>query len=517
MFLKDCLHDVDMVVKRDDIRGVWGANITADFARALGRALAEFFQRTTAVRPVNVVVGHDMRLSGPVLAAALCEGLEAGGCRAIQMGRAGTELVGFLAAKYSDVIDGGVMITASHNPPDNTGFKFFGRSGYPLPTAVSSTPPLPEDEMQRLALGIKKQRVPDRLNWDDFAPDYIMTALEKGGCDFERAAAGASRPLRVAVEAGNGMGGKIMREFARLAPQFEWVFSNENPDGSFPIIVPNPINHEYQAMVSRLVTDTGSDVGVCFDGDADRVAIVDENGDMVSAPLLAAVLGGILRERLGPHEKIAHNIACSWVVADALGDRDKVVGDGPTVITTAGYSKIKAIMNRDPRIALGAEHSGHYMFREFWCADSGMLAGLIMLELSAELHSKGRRLSQELKPLREPYFESGEINFQLPPGHSVASVAELAVKQFGDEAVRMFVVGKEGCVRVDSYPPQGIELASPDVRLEAENWWFCMRRSGTEGAEGDILRLYVESCGDRELMEQKRDQLVELAGPELRL
>lgn len=517
MAVADYFESVDRVVKRDDLRGRYGRNLDEDFARSLGRSLAEFYCRTTAVEPVNVVVGHDMRLSGPSLASALCEGLRSGGCRPILMGLAGTELAGFLPAKYREVIDGGIIITASHNPRDYSGFKMFGRGGQPLSLAATLPAPEPEDEMQRLALALKKRKIPTTLQWEDFAPDYVQTAMEKGGCSFEEALEGADRPLRVAVEGGNGMGGPVMRELARLVPQCEWTFSNDRPDGSFPVIVPNPLERRYQDMVRRLVQDSGSDMGICLDGDADRVSIADENGQMIPPPYVTALIGKRLREKLGPDAKIAHNLACSWAVADTLGDREKVADGGPTVLTPVGYGKIKVIMHKDPSIAFGAEHSGHYMFRDFWCADSGMLAGLLMIELAAELHSEGKKLSSVVDPLRNRYFESGEINFELPPNRPGESVIEQAVKQFQDEAVRTFCVTAEGARQVETYPPPGLELTVADCRLEAEDWWFCMRKSGTEAAAGDLLRLYVESCDDPNIMEQHRDALVELVGPELRI
>lgn len=517
MALSDYLESVDKVIKRDDIRGVYGESIDADFAYNLGLALAETLAECTAVEPVNVVVGHDMRLSGPVLAEAVCTGLDDGGCRSIMMGRAGTELVGFLPAKYPDIIDGGVMITASHNPKDNNGFKFFGRGGMPLPLAVGMEPPRPEDELQRIALAIKKRQVPQRLSWDEFAPDYIRTAVEKGGCDFAVASADASEPLRVAVEAGNGMGGRILGEFAAITPQFEWTFSNEVPDGNFPNIIPNPLQADYQQMVSELVLRTRSHVGVCFDGDADRVAVCDEGGQMVSPAQLAALVGERLRQKLGPEAAIAFNLASSWVIADTLGDRSSVLGEAGAVMTPVGYGKIKAIMYGDPAIAFGAEHSGHYMFREFWCADSGMLAGLLMLELAAELHAQGRTLSSLLEGPRRRYCESGEINFQLPPERPGDEAIGRATRELADEIRHLYVVVDDRCRLVDAYPPAGLELSVSDVRAEAENWWFCMRKSGTEAGAGDLLRLYVEADGDRALMEQKRDGLVQMIGPELRI
>lgn len=517
MVLEQLLAKVDKVIKRDDIRGVYGDNIDAEFAYQLGLELADMFSAGTAVEPVNVVVGHDMRMSGAVLAQNLCTGLNDGGCRAIPIGRAGTELVGFLPAKYSDVIDGGIMITASHNPKDNNGFKFYGRGGMPLPLAVDMEPPLPEDPLQRLALGLKKRRLPDRLAWDDFAPDYMRTAIEKAGVDFERAMQGASEPLKIAVEAGNGMGGRIMREFAKLTPQFGWTFSNETPDGNFPIIVPNPLNSEYQKMVSELVLSTGSHVGFCFDGDADRCAVCDEKGQMVPPPIVTALVGQRLRDKFGEQNRIAFNLATSWIVPDRLGDREDVGPDAPAVMTPVGYSKIKPIMHADDRIIFGAEHSAHYMFREFWGADSGMMAGLLMLEIVAELHAQAKALSGLLEEPRARYCETGEINFQLPADRPGDDEIARVVEKFRGEIKRLYVVVDERVRIVESYPPPDLELSVSDVRAEADGWWFCMRKSGTEAGAGDLLRLYLEADGDRELMAEKRDAIVGMIGPDLRV
>jgi len=517
MPLSDFFTKVDAVIKRDDIRGVYGVNIDREFAYNLGLLLAQSFMANTAVQPTNVVVGHDMRLSGPVLAAALSEGLDDGGCRPIMLGLAGTELVGFLPARYQHEIDGGIIITASHNPRDNNGFKFFGRAGKPLPLADQEQPPLPDDELQRIALGLRKQAVPERLTWKDFAPDYIETILKRARCDFQAATQRASEPMRVAVEAGNGMGGRILREFANVAPGLQWTFSNEVPDGNFPVIIPNPLNAQYQGMVADLVESSGSHVGICFDGDADRVAVADENGEMVSPPLLATLVGQRLRERFGEDARIAFNLACSWVIADSLGDRAKVLGESGVQMTPVGYGKIKAIMYDDPSIIFGAEHSGHYMFRNFWCTDSGMMAGILILELAAELHSQGKALSSILEGPRNTYFESGEINFELPPDRPAEQVIQQATEEFSEEIERIYVVVDDHVRLVDAYPPEGLELSVSDVRAEAGDWWFCMRKSGTEGGAGDLLRLYLEARGEEGLMQSRRDALMDMIGPELKV
>jgi phosphomannomutase len=243
---------------------------------------------------------------------------------------------------------------------------------------------------------------------------------------------------------------------------------------------------------------------------------MDENGDMVSPPLLATLVGQRLREKLGPDARVAANLASSWVVADTLGDRNDVL-NGPVIMTPVGYGKIKVIMNENRDVAFGAEHSGHYVFREFWGADSGMLAAILMLELAAELHALGRKFSSVLEEPRSRYFESGEINFQLPAGMDGDAVIADAVRALSDEIRRIYVIVDDKVQLVDAYPPEGVELSVADVRAEADNWWFCMRKSGTEGSGGGILRLYLEADSDKALMESRRDKLVDMIGPEMRI
>jgi phosphomannomutase len=204
------------------------------------------------------------------------------------------------------------------------------------------------------------------------------------------------------------------------------------------------------------------------------------------------------------------------VVADTLGDRHRVLGDGPTLMTPVGYGKIKVIMHDHPEIAFGAEHSGHYMFRDFYRADSGMLAGLIMLELAAELHAEGKTLSAELEEMRSRYFPSGEINFEMPAADPATDAIARAVDEFSSDAERMYAVAPEGIKQIDSYPPE-FDQTVEDVRVEAEDWWFCMRKSGTEGSGGGICRLYVEAVGEEALMREKCDALAQLVGQEHRM
>jgi phosphomannomutase len=157
------------------------------------------------------------------------------------------------------------------------------------------------------------------------------------------------------------------------------------------------------------------------------------------------------------------------------------------------------------------------MFRDFWCTDSGMLAGLLMLELVSELHGQRRTLSSVLEQSRTKYRESGEINFQLPADRPGRDEIRKAVGLMADEMERMYVVSDGHVHLVDEYPPGNLELEVNDVRAEANDWWFCMRTSGTEAGSGDILRLYVEADGDPSLMESKRDRLIEMVGPQLRV
>jgi phosphomannomutase len=181
-------------------------------------------------------------------------------------------------------------------------------------------------------------------------------------------------------------------------------------------------------------------------------------------------------------------------------------------MTPVGYGKIKVIMHKNRRIAFAAEHSGHYMFRDFYSADSGMLAGLVVLELVAELHARGKTISSALGGLRQRYHESGEINFRLPEGTDVPAIIARGVQMFRSEAVRLYALAPEGVLAIDSYPPS-FEQPAPDVRLEAKDWWFVMRASGTE----PICRLYVESVDDPAIMAVKRDALIALVGAKYRM
>lgn len=512
MSLQEWLEKIDSVVKRDDIRGIAGETITPEFAFNLGRSVAALFMEQTAVHPVNIVVGHDARRSGPMLARALCDGLALEGCRPIELGVAGTEVVGFMPAKYSDVIDGGVIITASHNPREYNGFKFFGRQGQPLPLARTLPVPAPEGELQRVTLGAKKGMIPNRLDWDNFAGDYAATVVEKSGVDFRSLAKKCKRPLKVLVEAGNGVGGIIARMIARHAEGLDWAFSHDNPDGLFPVVVPNPLTSAYQEVATAAIRAAGADVGLCFDGDADRATIFDEQGRMIPPSIITALAGQKLRERGGEDEKIAHNLATSWCVADLLGDRNNVLGDGPTVITPVGYGKIKPLMFEMPAIAMGAEHSGHYIFRDFWRADSGMMVAVILLELALEALAEGRKVSDLWTPIDAKYFNSNEFNFQLDPGDPARNYIEQAAKKHEAHAKQILVVSEGRCVKVNTYPPPGVDLEVDDVRIEFKDWWFVMRRSGTEAEKGDILRCYVESTDSREHTENVKAEFVKMAG-----
>lgn len=511
MSIEEIIRQIDSAVKRDDIRGIAGVSITPKFGFDLGRAFAALIRKRTAVWPVNIVVGHDARRSGPSIAMAVCSGISEEGARPILLGLTGTEVIGFLCAKYSDVIDGGIIITASHNPREYNGFKFFGRQGQPMDLAQRFEPPCPKAELQWLALSAKKSAVPLRMPWSSFAPDYARTILDRSGVKL-RPARGRGKPIRVAVEAGNGVGGVLMREIARLCPEPDWLFSHDNPDGSFPIAVPNPMTSTYQKIVKQLAEETQPDVILCFDGDADRAAVFDEKGDMIAPSICTTLVGQTLRSRLGGNAKIAHNLPSSWCVADTLGERSSVLGEAGTVLTPVGYGKIKPIMFDMPDIVLGAEHSGHYMFREFWRSDSGMMCAVIMLELAIEARARGQTVSEVCRPFRDKYFPSGEHNFQLAPAESAKDFIARAVQSFGDKARCMYVVSDGRCVPVTDYPPEGVKMDVNDVRVEFDDLWFCMRSSGTEKEKGEILRLYVESVGKPDKMQRLLADVIQMVG-----
>jgi phosphomannomutase len=437
------------IFKTYDVRGTVPDQLDAETARSIGLGLANYLEGGP------VAVGRDMRESSGELSASVSAGLNEGGADVWDIGLCSTDMVTFVAGKYG--IAGGVMVTASHNPPQWNGFKFCERGGYPL----SGQHGLDKILDRILAGGLERSPTPGHVETRDLLQDYVRHLLS-----FIDVA--AIRPLKVVVDAGNGMAGKMFPEVARHLP-IEVVPLFFELDGRFPNHLASPIEEENQEDCRRAVRETGADLGLLFDGDADRAFVVDEKGEVLSGTLLTALIAeSILRRH--PGSTVLYNVICGRIVPEVIAR-----AGGRGVQTPVGHSLIKAIMRKEDAIFAG-EHSGHYFFRDNYSADSGLIAALIVLEL---LSFQGRPLSEVIAPYQK-YYQSGEINSKVT---DAAAKIEALKERYSD--------GK----------PTTID----GLRVDYPHWWFNVRASNTE----PLMRLNVEA-DTPELMAEKRDELLAL-------
>jgi phosphomannomutase len=422
--------------KTYDVRGVAPDELSPELAYRVGRALV------LELGVDAVAVGRDMRTTGPVLSASLIDGIRDQGADVTDLGLVSTDALYFAVGKYG--FPAGVMITASHNPPEYNGFKIC-REGA---RAVSF-----ED-------GIEQIR--DRAVTNDF-PDLA----DKRGDLMEKDVLGAYaehvlsmvdvaaiKPLKIAIDAGNGMAGKTVPVvFESLPVEIHPLYFEL--DGTFPNHLANPIEPESVRDLQKAVLDNNCDLGIAFDADADRMFLIDEQGRAVGGDMVTAMVAiALLKEH--PGSAICYNLICSRSVPEAIEKHG-----GRPVRTPVGHSLIKKIMREQDAI-FGGEHSGHFYFRDNWYADSGVIAALTVLQLVSE---QDKPLSEVLGPL-DTRFRSGEINMRVDDAKSVmASVEERFEKEGGS---------------VDHL--DGVTVEFPD-------WWFSLRASNTE----PLLRLNVEA------------------------
>jgi phosphomannomutase len=392
-------------------------------------------------------LGRDCRISSPSLAAAFAEGVTARGVDVIDVGLATTDMLYFASGRLNAP---GAMFTASHNPPHYNGIKLC-RSGAAPVGANSGL----DEVRDRAANEVPAPAASaGKLTRREIVDEYIDHALSF--VDVGRIA-----PLTVVADAANGMAGLVLpRIFDRLPAKLVGLYLDL--DGTFPNHPADPIQPENQADLRRAVLEHGADIGLAFDGDADRVFLVDEQATGVSGSLVTALVAEAMLER-EPGGKIVHNLICSWVVPEVVREHG-----GEPIRTRVGHSFIKKIMAETGAI-FGGEHSGHYYFRDHVRADSGLIAGLFVLE---RLSAAGVPLSELLEPYRR-YEASGEINSEVS---DQADALERVAAAFRD--------GRQD--RLDG------------LTVEYEDWWFNVRPSNTE----PLLRLNVEARS-RELLEEK--------------
>jgi len=424
-------RDLDRIFKAYDVRGVVPDDLDVDLVRAIGGAYAQI----TDDRPI--LIGRDCRLSSPDLAAALAEGITAQGSDVVDLGLASSDLL-YFASGSLDLP--GIMITASHNPKQYNGLKFCQPGARPVGEETGL-----RDIRAIVEAGVSPATTRGSVEHRDLLDAYVEHVLRF--VDLE-----AMRPLTVVADTANGMGGLVVPAvFERLPITAHYLF--RELDGTFPNHPADPLNPENQKDLKAAVLEHGADVGLAFDGDADRVFLVDERAEDVSGSLLTAIVAvSMLRKE--PGAKIVHNLICSWVVPETIREHG-----GVPVRTRVGHSFIKQIMAETGAI-FGGEHSGHYYFRENYRADSGLIAGVVAL---GELSASGGSLSALLEPYRR-YWDSGEINSTV--ADQAGKIEELAALH-GDAKLD----------RLDG------------LTIEYEDWWCNVRPSNTE----PLLRLNVEA------------------------
>jgi len=440
--------DLSRVFKAYDVRGVVPDELDAGLVRLIGAAFATWSGAT------EILVGRDCRLSSPELAAALTEGATSLGVDVIDLGLASTDLLYFASGSLERP---GIMITATHNPKEYNGLKLCLAGAKPVgeDSGLGEIRALVEkgDEILGTAQGSVRQQ-----NVLDAYVDHVLSFT-----DVE-----VMHPLTVAVDTANGMGGLVVPPaMGRLPVTLHHLYAEL--DGTFPNHPADPIDPANQRDLKKVVLEHGADVGMAFDGDADRVFLVDELAGDVSGSLLTALVATAMLER-EPGAKIVYNLICSWTVPEVIREHG-----GIPIRARVGHSFIKQVMAETGAV-FGGEHSGHYYFRDNYNADSGLIAAVITL---GELSRSAQTLSQLLQPYRR-YFSSGEINSQVDDPS--AKIEEIA------DALR-----------------DGRQDRLDGLTVEFDDWWCNVRASNTE----PLLRLNVEAKTP-ELLAAKTEELLTL-------
>ena len=446
------------IFKAYDIRGLYGTEMDGEVAYLVGRAFARVLAdlRGKRTRELRVGLGRDMRLQAPEMAGRVRDGLVAEGATVVDAGMVGTEMLYFLVG--SRELDGGAMVTASHNPKAYTGVKLV-REG-----ALALSGDAGIGDIRELVIGgMPEPPGGGSVEAVDVYDDFHRHAL--ASIDIAKV-----KPLKVVVDGGNGMAGPMVGPpLERLGldlVETYWV-----PDGEFPDHEPNPLLPENREFVINRVLDEGADLGIAWDGDADRCFFIDDTGEFVDGDFLTALLARlVLTKQAGA--TILYDVRASRAVPDTVS----ALG-GTAVINRVGHAFMKQAM-REHGAAFAGEVSGHYYFREFWCADSGTLPALFVLEL---LGVEDRPLSELVGQFRDRYFISGEINSDV-----------------GDQEAKMKEIAAQ-------HPDAEISWLD-GVSVDYSDWHFNVRPSNTE----PLLRLNLESLVSREDMEAKRDEVLAL-------
>jgi len=445
----------ESIFKAYDIRGIYPDSLCEDVARKIGRAYVDYLGLSGS----RVVVGRDMRLSGEPLEGAFIKGVTEAGADVLDIGLVSTDALYFAVGYLEE--PGGAMVTASHNPKEYNGLKLCREDAI----ALSG-----DHGLRQIRDLISSGELPEASEYAGSVEEADITAEYANHC-LSFINTGGLRPLKIVVDAGNGMAGKMLPPIFEGLP-FEYVPMYFELDGSFPNHPPNPIEPENMEELQERVVAEGADFGAAFDGDADRVFVVDEKGVTISGDLLATLVAKNVLEK-EPGAAIIYSAVCS----KALPELVRREGGRP-IRTRAGHSIIKSQM-RSNDAAFGGEHSGHFYFRDNYFADSGIIAMLTVAELVARQESP---ISELLAPI-DPYVRSGEINSEVED-------QEAALERVEEHYAKR----------------DGVEIDHLDgLTVDFGDWWFNLRPSNTE----PLLRLNVEAS-DRATMERERDEILEL-------
>jgi len=456
------------IFKAYDIRGLYGSQIDGEAAEAIGRAFAQVLGRLRGkpVGELRVGLGRDMRLTAPELAARYRIGLLEEGANVLDVGEVGTEMLYYLVG--SRELDGGLMCTASHNPAAYTGAKLVREGAIALSgdAGIQDIRAAIEGGLGIAPGGGKAEDLDVYGEFQQFALKFVDPRVVRSPVGRD------GRPLKVVVDGGNGMAGPMVGPLLQ-GLGLELIETCWEPDGTFPDHEPNPLLQENRAAIVARVRASGADLGIAWDGDADRCFFIDDTGEFVDGDFLTALLAkSLLGKARAPGEAVLYDVRASRAVADTV----RAAGGVPYV-NRVGHAFFKARMRAEGSL-FGGEVSGHYYFREFFCADSGTIPALLMLELLAR---EGRSLSQLLQPLRARYFISGEINSEVAdPG---AKLEEIAARYADAHQERL-----------------------DGISVDYDDWHFNVRPSNTE----PLLRLCLESLESREDMERRRDEVLAL-------
>jgi phosphomannomutase len=446
------------VFKAYDVRGLFGDELDAEAAHAIGRSFARVIgaMEDKPTSELRLGLGRDMRLTAPDMAKAYREGMVAEGASVIDAGMVGTEMLYYLVGARD--LDGGLMCTASHNPKAYTGAKLVSRGAL----ALSGDAGLGEVR-DRILDGLGEAPGGGSVDEVDVYEVFQQAALKLVDQSV-------IKRLKVVVDGGNGMAGPMVGPLLeRLG--LDLVKAYWTPDGNFPDHEPNPMLPENREFIMREVVEREADLGIAWDGDADRCFFIDEKGQFVDGDFLTALLTESLLIK-NPGATVLYDVRASRAVAD-VAERD----GGRALVNRVGHAFFKTRMRQEDAV-FGGEVSGHYYFRDFYCADSGTLPALLILELLSQREAK---MSELLEPYRSKYFISGEINSTVDDGPAkIEAIAE----RYSDARQS----------RLDG------------ISIDYDDWHFNVRASNTE----PLLRLCLESLTSVEDMEARRDEVLGL-------